>query len=330
VDIAQRLRQLEVFGHFSSEQIEQLARCTSRVRYPQDAVVIQEGDHTLDAYVIDSGLVAIQRSTPYGLFSLAQLGAGELFGETSFIDQIARSSDALVREPACLLPLNSVALSTVTERDPKFTLALYWAFWRSLSRKLRQANEHLAGFFAGGGAAPPPEDADDTQAERIRVGMKTKQDLFREQKLSPLEINFLASLSTELRLAAGEILFREGDHGDTLYVVLEGRVRISKRIPGAGEEALAIVERGDYFGEMALIDNQPRSADAKAHDEGAVVLAIPRQVLEGILDIHKVSSIRLLELLCRLIAQRLREIDDKLVGWFIFAGGSGQSLEAPP
>jgi len=76
VDIAQRLRQLEVFGHFSSEQIEQLARCTSRVRYPQDAVVIQEGDHTLDAYVIDSGLVAIQRSTPYGLFSLAQLGAG--------------------------------------------------------------------------------------------------------------------------------------------------------------------------------------------------------------------------------------------------------------
>jgi len=53
-------------------------------------------------------------------------------------------------------------------------------------------------------------------------------------------------------------------------------------------------------------------------------------VLEGILDIHKVSSIRLLELLCRLIAKRLREIDDKLVGWFIFAGGTGQSLEAPP
>ena len=64
-----------------------------------------------------------------------------------------------------------------------------------------------------------------------------------------------------------------------MYVVLEGRVMISKYIPGAGEEALAFLERGDYFGEMALIDNQPRSADAKAHDGGAVVLAIPRDVL---------------------------------------------------
>ena len=49
-----------------------------------------------------------------------------------------------------------------------------------------------------------------------------------------------------------------------MYVVLEGRIMISKYIPGAGEEALAFLERGDYFGEMALIENQPRSADAKS------------------------------------------------------------------
>ena len=114
-----------------------------------------------------------------------------------------------------------------------------------------------------------------------------------------------------------------------MYVVLEGKIMISKEITGAGEEALAFLERGDYFGEMALIDREPRSAQAKAHDDGAVVLGISREVLEGILDIQKVSSLRLLRLLCQMIAKRLREVDEKLIGWFIFSAGSGSSLEIP-
>lgn len=116
-------------------------------------------------------------------------------------------------------------------------------------------------------------------------------------------------MSKEKKLASNEHIFRAGEKGDHLYVVLEGRVMISKEIVGAGEEALAFLERCDYFGEMALIDQQPRSADAKAHSEGAVVLAISSEVLEGILDIQKVSSLRLLSLLCRLVAKRLRKID---------------------
>ena len=111
-----------------------------------------------------------------------------------------------------------------------------------------------------------------------------------------------------------------------MYVVLEGRILISKFIPGAGEEALAFLERGDYFGEMALIDSAPRSAQARAHDGGAVVLAIPAEVVAGILDVRKVSSLPLLKILCGLVAKRLREVDDKIVGWYILSGGeSNQS-----
>ena len=151
---------------------------------------------------------------------------------------------------------------------------------------------------------------------------RTKRDLFTEQRLSSLEINLLSTLSKERQLRRGETLFREGDPGDAMYIVLQGRVRISKQIPGAGEEALAILERGDYFGEMALIDRQPRSADAVVHDGEAVVLSIPKMVVEQLLDMHKLSSVRLLRILCGLVAQRLREIDDKLVGWYILSGGS--------
>lgn len=324
----ERLRSSNLFEHFSDEQIEQLARCTSLVRYPEGTLVIKEGDMTHDAYVIDSGTIRIQRDTPYGVYQLADLGEGDMFGETSFVDQSARSGDALVIEASAVLPLNAVALRSL-EEDQRFTLALYWTFWKSLSVKLRKTNEHLAHFFSSE-SAPPTQGASAAEGTaEFRVGIAAKKDLFQEQKLSPLEINFLSTLSKERRLAGGEVLFHEGEEGKDLYVVLDGRVMISKNIAGAGEEALGFIERGDYFGEMALIDDQPRSADAKADENGAVVLAIPSGVLERILDMKKVSSIRLLKILCGLVAKRLREIDDKLVGWFIFSGGSGNSLELP-
>ena len=325
MDIFDRLRQFEILAHFSNHQIEQLSSCSSRIRYPKESLVLKEGDRSRDIYFVDVGEIQIQRNTPYGCYPLARLKAGDVFGETSFVDGNARSGDALVVTDAALFALNPASL---TEQDQRFTLALYWALWKSLSGKLRKTNEALAQFFSKTGSRSAEATLSRPGAEdAVRVGVGVKRALFREQKLSPLEINFLATLSREEKFASGDHIFQEGEDGDRMFLVLEGQVMISKQIAGAGEEALAFLERGDYFGEMALIDQQPRSADARAHDNGAVVLSIAREVLEGILDIQKVSSLRLLRLLCNLIAKRLREIDDKLVGWFIFAAGSGDSLE---
>lgn len=325
VDIGARLRQGELFAHFSPAHLALLGECASVSRFPAGVTIVKEGDPTIDAYVVLSGRVRIQRETAYGQYALATLGAGELFGETSFVDRNARSGDAVTDAKSELAVLNPLALGAAIERDQRFALALYWTFWKSLSRKLRATNQRLAEFFIQAGrpapALPsrPPRDA----TGEFRVGLAAKRSLFQEQTLSPMEINFLATLSHEKKLEAGQAIFHEGDPGDAMYVVLEGRVMISKFIPGAGEEALAFLERGDYFGEMALIDNDVRSADAKADAGGAVVLRMPREVVEGILDITKVSSLRLLKILCALVAKRLREVDDKIVGWHILAAGGG-------
>jgi CRP-like cAMP-binding protein len=315
------LRGWEIFSHFSDEQLAQLARCVTRNRFPAGATILREGEPTLDAYLIQSGRVRIQRQTSYGLFTLASLGPGHLFGETAFVDRTPRSGDAVTTRETEVLTFNPIALSTLMERDARFNLSLFWLFWKSLSAKLRQTNHNLTHFFSETGRPPEaPEESGGTDAG-FRVDLAAKRKLFQEQKLSPMEIHFLSTLSRERRYAPNQVIFREGEKAEEMFILLEGRVMISKYIPGAGEEALAFLERGSYFGEMALIDNEPRSADAKAHDAGAVVLALSREVTEGILDIHRVSSIRLLTLLCNLVASRLRELDDKVIGWFIIAGG---------
>ena len=317
------LRQWDLFSHFSDAQLARLADCVEQRQVATGSRVLREGDPTLDAYLIEVGGIRIQRKTPYGLFTLATLKAGHLFGETSFVDGQARSGDALAVAESELICLHPPALAAAMEADQRFSVALYWTFWKSLSSKLRQTNEQLTRFFSESGKpASVQEPAAPDVPDDFKVDLASKRKLFQEQKLSSLEINFLASLSRERKFAPHQQIFREGEQGDEMYVLLEGRVMISKFIPGAGEEALAFLERGDYFGEMALIDNQERSADAKASDKGAVVLAISREVLEGILDIQRVSSLRLLRLLCTLVAGRLRELDDKIIGWFILAGGS--------
>ena len=331
MDLEDVLRRWETFSHFTDEQLTQLARCASRAHYADGSTIVKEGEPSQEAYLIESGGVRIQRKTPYGLFSLAALDAGTLFGETAFVDRIPRSGSAVTTGDTELIALNPDALNAEMELDPRFKLALYWAFWKSLSAKLRQTNENLTQFFSETGKPPNAEPAMPLETSgEFRVDLASKRKLFQEQKLSNLEINFLTSLSKERKYGPNQVIFREGEMGNEMYVVLEGRVMISKYIPGAGEEALAFLERGGYFGEMALIDNQPRSADAKAHEGGTVVLVIPREVLEGILDIHKLSSIRLLTILCNLVASRLRELDDKIIGWFIIAGGSGISWPVPP
>ncbi len=329
VETEKLLQNFKILSHLSPEQVRELAQCTRKLELAVGDVPLKEGDQGREAFLIHSGKVQIQRNTPYGHYTLADLGPGDLFGETSFIDESGRSGDAKVLEEATLLRLDSNLLTDLFENNPKIRIALYWTFWRSLSQKLRQTNETLAHFFSKSGSSPEREIIARIQTGEFQVGMNAKKDLFREQKLSKMEINFLSSLSKVKRLESDEVVFQEGEPGDSLYVVLEGKILISKLISGAGEEALAILDRGDYFGEMALIDDQPRSADAKAHEGGAVVLAISKDVMSSILDMHKVSSFRLLEILCNMISKRLREIDDKLIGWYIFSAGSGQSLQAP-
>src|SRR5262249_39158674 len=63
---------------------------------------------------------------------------------------------------------------------------------------------------------------------------------------------------------AGEVVFREGDRGDWLYVILDGEVEVLKSIPEGGETRLTQLGPGECFGEIALVSDRPRSATVRS------------------------------------------------------------------
>lgn len=129
--------------------------------------------------------------------------------------------------------------------------------------------------------------------------------------LSERHLELVVSLTNIKEFSRGEVVFRQGDIGDTFYIIIEGRIRISRQIPGMGEEALAILDPGDYFGEMALLEEEERSADALVH-ERALLLSLAKQDLEDLLFVNKEVAYEVLWAFVRTMSSRLRETSNKL------------------
>jgi CRP-like cAMP-binding protein len=140
------------------------------------------------------------------------------------------------------------------------------------------------------------------------------------ENLSEPELEKILRICVKQTYAKGAVIFKEGDGGDACYIVTAGTVRISKFIPNIGEEALAVLRPGDYFGEMALVDNFPRSAHAIANDD-ADVFAIDKTELDKILISDRDLGYKLLWTFTKTLSKRLRETNEKLTSFLAMSGG---------
>ncbi len=122
------------------------------------------------------------------------------------------------------------------------------------------------------------------------------------------------------RIAKDSVIFSEGSAGDKCYVIIKGEVRISKMIPNIGEEALAVLKPGDYFGEMALIDSFPRSAHAITNTD-VELLALSKEDLDKILIADREMGYKLLWVFVKTLSRRLRETNEKMAGFLALSGG---------
>jgi len=122
------------------------------------------------------------------------------------------------------------------------------------------------------------------------------------------ELNQLARTTRTRSYQRGEVIFRKDDAGYTLYIVVSGAVKISVSSYEGDEIILAIFTTGQFFGEMALFDEEPRSADAEAI-EPTEVLTVQRDDLIQVLERRpRIAIIQLLKVL----GQRIRATDELL------------------
>ncbi len=316
--IALELRRFRAFRHFSDAQLVQLGQIGRREAFRHAQVLAREGQADRDVLVILEGRLQSSRRSAIGTQVLATLVVGEIVGEVAFIDRKPRSSTFIGLEAGSVLRLPAAALDRLATGDDELGVGLLWCFWHALAAKVRLANNAMVEVATPG--ATMRRGATGQPGERVYLEENAKLDLLREQGLSAGELRLLATYSQEERFPPETLIFAEGERGDRLYIVVDGQVRISRRFLGMGEEALTILGRGEVFGEMALIDDQPRSADARAHTPGCTVLTVGRQRLEEVLEMDPDAARQFLTSLCAILCRRVRAINERLVAWRVMAG----------
>src|SRR6201996_5943496 len=118
--------------------------------------------------------------------------------------------------------------------------------------------------------------------------------------LSATTVQQVSALAVRRFYEEGALVFSQGDPGDALYGVVTGRVRISASTREGKEMFLNIMEPGDTFGEIALLDGNPRTATASA-TETCELMIIPRAQFLKLLEREPTLAIHLLQLLCQRI-----------------------------
>ncbi|MBA4150773.1 MAG: cyclic nucleotide-binding domain-containing protein [Verrucomicrobia bacterium] len=113
------------------------------------------------------------------------------------------------------------------------------------------------------------------------------------------DLKIVRAVAKQLQFAPGQTIFKEGDPGDGIYVILSGTVQITAIVEGE-RRVLSRIGEGDLFGEMAVLDNDPRSATASAEDDVTVIF------------ISRLDLLQLLEKIPQLPACLVREISRRL------------------
>lgn len=120
----------------------------------------------------------------------------------------------------------------------------------------------------------------------------------------------------------GHVLFQEGDAGEEMYIIQSGKVAIKKKVK-EGDATLAVLEKGDFFGEMAILERMPRSASAEIVEEGDLIV-IAGETFGDMIKANPEIAVRML----RKYSIRLRETNKQIEQIVAKAGGGGAAMKA--
>jgi CRP-like cAMP-binding protein len=122
--------------------------------------------------------------------------------------------------------------------------------------------------------------------------------------LTPRELKIVDSLLHQRQFLAGEVVFDEGEEGQALYILLSGTVTVSRLMEGK-REVVAELSSGSFFGDLALLDNTPRSGQIRAKEACEMAVFFRADFL-ALMEIDARIGYKISLQLARNLAQRLR------------------------
>jgi len=129
--------------------------------------------------------------------------------------------------------------------------------------------------------------------------------------LSEGEIDEIRAHLEDINVEAGSVLFRQGDEGNELYIVRLGSVATSIDLPDGKSREIAVFKSGDFFGEMSIFENAPRSATCTAREKSELLVLHQRSIFR-IIENHPTAAQKIMYRMLNITTQRLRNTGDFL------------------
>lgn len=274
----EHLKGVPLFADLPRDALQGVSKRLLLRHVPKDELVYAEGTPGNALYIIESGQVKIVSDAENERDVFVHLQAGDFFGEMALLTGKSRSSAARAETNTNLWMLYRSDFDELLVQYPAVSLALS----RTLSERLVQADQRFVERHL--------------RRMSLLVGLSSKQ---------------LEDVSARLRPAkyrSGEVILTEGTPGDVMYLIEWGRVEVLSRADGRSR-VLAILGEGDFFGEMALLTGNPRSATVRAVTD-VDLLALHQPDFDELVLKYPTLAVTV----GRVLSQRLRQTGEVLAG----------------
>lgn len=276
-----------IFADFKEREIKRVLKMGMLEWKGEGVPIFLRGDTGKEMFLLAEGEVRIHDFVDGQDIQIAVLGPGEVFGEMAALSKQPRSAHATSLVDSMLFSFTEEKLGTFIGKEPKIAARLMANLFRIAASRLEF---HLpqAGNRMSDRMVPVSSD----EMPKLFAGIKT--DL-KKQILAGGEVKVYKPK---------QVLFKRGEMGDRLYVVLHGEVHVVVPQPH-GPETMAIISEGDMLGEVALASKSRRTAAAVAV-KPTQTLEISTDNLDKLLRRHPKAAVRLLLNLFRITAARVR------------------------
>jgi CRP-like cAMP-binding protein len=274
----EHLKGVPLFADLPRDALQGISKRLLLRHVPKDELVYAEGTPGEALYIIESGQVRIVSDAENEREVFAHLQAGDFFAEMALLTGKSRSSAARAEINTNLWMLYRSDFDELLVQYPAVSLALS----RALSERLAQADQRFV--------------------ERHLRRMSLLEDLSSKQ---------LGDVSARLRpvkYRSGEVILTQGMPGDVMYLVEWGRVEVLSK-KDSRSRVLAVLGEGDFFGEMALLTGNPRSATVRAVTD-VDLLALYESDFDELVLKYPTLAVALGQVL----SQRLNQADEHLAG----------------